>query len=787
MKSKGLPTAAHTQRKLAAVAAAALLCLAALRLAGADSSAAAGSPPSPQTGAAAASPQGSPVPAGSTVTTTTATTTIVTTPTPTPTPAGPRPTPTPVAGERVKLYYLRDGTRIATVLTAIAAAQGSVISGLGVGVIADDEIVLFGNEERRKLAKRLVATLDLPRPGVQMEMWGVQMSSREPEDLAEVMRRARAEIDKTQQAVRNTYAAMQEIARGIHGDQLDRQFVLILEDHLFYKSALESHRQLSLSDILLRLLAAKQPAAVSADLANRLDDWVAVNYPEYPRAMRAADAAACETEKKKVEKENKEAAKAGRPTREAQCRWRRPFERFFANRGLEYDGGQGGRWVAGGEAPSPNAVMQAARKQAVAENARIGKAALLNFALHYGRLIHDSENFDAYYLQQSAGTLNGRLQGAIDALNQDIRELFVDATLDKIRAIAAGFKDVEYAQVGRTTVSSLSGTPTVVSSKAVNTFESTRPLTLTDFLSNAKTLMEGTSGFVPNAAKTNMLGTIPFAEVVGLLGALGQDRSVWRELNSGVSFTITPSVLRNMSSAELNVLLETGDPVASGTQQNAPGVRPLTRVSQHNVTTKVYVNALDFFDLSTFGSQATLSGGRGYVPIIGPFWRGLFGDAPVIGELLSWKKPPKTVYSQSLVLTTSFITPTAMGVALLLPTDSPDERDKLAYKNCYRAVQGEMDGYERALFGTEEKPGEAAEARARAQKCVDDARDTALRRAAAAGLKAEAAGLKDEEEVLKQEATTLEEIEATRKKVEEARKKVEDARRARAAAPKPTP
>lgn len=762
MKSKRLPQASHPKhgRAAATAAAAVLLCLAGLRLTGPASSAAAAG--QAQSGTAAAAPQNSPVPVppGSTVSTTTATTTTVTTPTP---------TPTPVAGERVKLYYLREGTKIAAALNGIAADKDSVIAGLGVGVIAEDEIVLFGSEDRRKLAKRLVATLDLPRPGIQMEMWGVQMSSREPDDLAEVMRRAREEIDETQRAVRKTFFAMQELARGVpaEGRAMDTRFDTILTGHLFYKSALDAHRQLSLSDILLRLIAAQEPQAETRWLANQLDRWLEAGQGKYLNAYaKGEDAPGHESKGRK--------RGAAAATQRAACdRKVIPFGRFFESRGLTYRCGNdaGSRW-------------EISQEPGAAENALISKAALLNFALHYGRLVHDPDNFDAYYLQQSAGTLNGRLQAAIDALNQDVRDLFVAPTLDRIRGIVADFQDVEYAQVGRTTVASLSGTPTVVSSKAVNTFESMKPLTLTDFLAAAKGITDSTTPFVPNAAKTNMLGTIPFAEVLGLVGALGQDRSVWRELNSGVSFTITPSVLRNMSSAELNVVLETGDPVASGTVQSGPGVRPLTRVSQHNVTTKVYVNALDFFDLSDFGSQATLAGGRGYVPIIGPFWRGLFGDAPVIGELLSWKKPPKTVYSQSLVLTTSFITPTAMGVALLLPTGLPDGSDKVIYRKCFNRMQTEVDDYAKLLFNPRSL-NDANTSQNSSQTCVDDARAKAALRAEADGLKAEAAGLKEEGE-------TLKEMDATRKEIEERRREVEAARRARdaargAAAPTPTP
>ena len=166
---------------------------------------------------------------------------------------------------------------------------------------------------------------------------------------------------------------------------------------------------------------------------------------------------------------------------------------------------------------------------------------------------------------------------------------------------------------------------------------------------------------------------------------------MWRELQAGISLTITPNVLRNMTSAELKVDLKTGDP--QGTKEE--GVRTLSRVTQHDLNTSVYVNALDFFDLSAFVSQSSLDGGRGYVPIIGPVWRGLFSDVPGIGNLFSWRKGPQSVYQQSLVLTNSFITPTAMGIALLYPTDSTDRAmtcDPVAYEAMAREIEKYKDG-----------------------------------------------------------------------------------------------
>jgi hypothetical protein len=251
-----------------------------------------------------------------------------------------------------------------------------------------------------------------------------------------------------------------------------------------------------------------------------------------------------------------------------------------------------------------------------------------------------------------------------------MQDLFVEPTLENIRGIFRKFKDVEYAQVGKTSVASLSGTATAVTSRSVNAFDVTPPLRLTELLQKASTLSQSVGSFVPKPAD-NVVGAMPLSQVIGLIGAFGEERSVWRELNAGVSLTITPNVLRNMTSAELGVALQTGDPQA-GTRQE--GVKPLSRVSQHDVTTSIYVTALDFFDLSAFASQSTLGGQRGYVPIIGPVWQGLFGSIPVAGKLFSWQKAPQSVFSESVVLTNSFITPTAMGLAILYPTErtNPD-------------------------------------------------------------------------------------------------------------------
>ncbi|HKP88310.1 MAG TPA: hypothetical protein VJZ26_19550 [Blastocatellia bacterium] len=582
-----------------------------------------------------------------------------------------------MAGERIKLYYLRDAQNIATVLNAVAAKSGSDFECLTVATASQDEIILYGPEARREHARRVIARLDLPRPGINMEMWGIQISSKNPEEMSAVMPEIREEINRTQRAVREMYNKMQNLARTIIRDEeLDQNFKRLIEIDLGYKSALDPNRPLSFTDILLRLVAAQDPFTKTGIVADRLSEW----YTKTAGELKKEHAKAIDRIKKVYKsKKSKKPEVEENPELE-----RHPFENFFGTRGIKLaDNG----WT-GTEIEVTGGAFQA-------------RMALLDFGMNYARMIHEPRCFSPYYLQHSADILNTRLQHSIDALNLDIQEMFVEPTLKRIQRIVRNFDDVEYAQVGKTSVASLSGIKTEVTSSSVNAFDVTPPLRLSELLTKATDLAGKVNPFIPEetkpgaAAATELTaGALPISQVIGLIAAFGEERSVWRELKSGISLTITPNVLRNMNTAELQIELATGDP--GGTKED--GVPPLSRVSQHDVKTSIYVNALDFFDLSAFDSQSTLNGGRRYVPIIGPVWRGIFSDVPGIGKLFSWKKGPQTVYQQSLVLTDSFITPTAMGVALLYPTTSEDYKKNETAKECaaktfYKAKEAIIDSY----------------------------------------------------------------------------------------------
>jgi len=333
---------------------------------------------------------------------------------------------------------------------------------------------------------------------------------------------------------------------------------------------------------------------------------------------------------------------------------------------------------------------------------------VLDFALQYSNLMNNPAGSDPEALQQSAETLNSVLQPIVHAINRDVEELFIEPTLARIQSIVRDYKKVSYAEVGKTSVQGLNGIKSTVTSTTVSAFDETGPLRLDELFKTASEINNFSKELIPAPAGAN---TVPSAPVLSLIAALSKDTSAWRAITSGVSMEITPSVLRNSASAELDINFTTGptkdkEPVPdqfTGTTR----LRPLSRIKQNTVSTRVYVNTLDIFALSTFNSQTTEDGGRTYIPVIGTIWQGVFSGVPIIGQLFSWKNSPQSVQHQSIVLTNSFIVPTAMGLATLYqhqqqqhqpspPPKPPIMKDEeyeqykaklLYYNHCYAVEQ----------------------------------------------------------------------------------------------------
>ncbi|MGK7895416.1 MAG: hypothetical protein AB4372_17805 [Xenococcus sp. (in: cyanobacteria)] len=603
--------------------------------------------------------------------------------------------------QRIGLHYVRDAQNISSILQRIRKKLGMTYLDVSTRSNVNNEIVLFGPSRERECAHRIIAALDLPLPGINLQMWGIQISTRKSKGrkaLAEVMPEVRDQINLTQQLVRDNFAVIQTYTREQidSGLLIDDDFKEIVED-IKYDIVFNGGRPLSILDVVMIGSSTKEPVEFYNGLFQRMMENMDGRYKIYLEAMR--------------EKE------------------RPPFESFFRSRGLtaecvvktpietdsvETDSVEADSVEA--DSVDKNELVSCKNEAKKIDNgrwqwkeiskesslqvAKAGRRLMLEFAVQYGDFISNPNLFSPYELQQTADKFNGRLQDTTDVIQKDIEEFFMLPTLSKIQEIVSREKSITYAQVGRTTAATLSGVRTEIGASSVSAFDVTPPLTLSQLLESARTLNEQISPFIPtvspettptgeesNTEDTTPLpqitvgGVLPVSQVIALMAAFAEQEPIFRELKTGITLNFTPNVLRDLNSAELEIDLTIVDPTATGTQEGTQDgkpskkARPLSRIGQQTVKTKVYTQSVDFFALSTFSNQSTLDGGRAYVPIVGHIWKGIFSAIPVFGDLFSWQRSPQNVQHESLLLTNSFISPTSMGLALLYPINSSDYDD----------------------------------------------------------------------------------------------------------------
>jgi hypothetical protein len=542
-----------------------------------------------------------------------------------------------ISAQVMKLFYLRKADEVAAALNALKETDPS-LKKLVISSNGDSEILLYGARCLRRKARRVIALLDLPRASVQMEMWGIEMSSDNPENLTKAMVRINQIIEESRQLLHDTYKRLEGIFREeIQQQDLDLKFKETLTEKLEYYSALDPYRPLSLSDMLLRLVAIGNPKKGAITIADKLQELSKEEqYTEFVKGLE---------ESKKY-----------------------PFKNFLENRGMRLDNSTSALDRSNCVKPEklssgisdPLLVWHIRNCPQFEKEVFFNQYAVLEFALNYRRTIQDSKGFDPYYLQMSADRLNSRLQLTLDAINLDIQELILEPTLKKIEVEVRKTRDVDFARVGKTHVAGLSGSTSEINSNTVSISDVNPPLRLSDLIASTSELYDKTNKTLPSSPGT-ITGTL------SLLGTLSQNRTLWRELTAGTTLKITPHVLHNATSAELQIDLTSGNPNLGTVGK---GVRPLSRVSQNEVKTNVYINTFDLFALSTFSDQSTIDGGRTYVPLVGTVWEGLFSGVPVFGDLFSWKNPSKSIYHQSVVLTNTFLNPTVMQLGLLYPLNA---------------------------------------------------------------------------------------------------------------------
>jgi hypothetical protein len=121
---------------------------------------------------------------------------------------------------------------------------------------------------------------------------------------------------------------------------------------------------------------------------------------------------------------------------------------------------------------------------------------------------------------------------------------------------------------------------------------------------------------------------------------------------------VIPHTLPGASSAELDVRLwaqeDSAPTIYSETGSSSNDY--VSRVARHNVATRVRVESVKLFDVSTF--TALIQRPRAKLPVVPPFI-----EIPLIGSLLSVPLPAAKVYHASSAIVSAIIVPTASDLA----------------------------------------------------------------------------------------------------------------------------
>lgn len=529
--------------------------------------------------------------------------------------------------------------------------------------------------------KRLVAALDLPRPEMIINIWSFQTSSTDEEGVEHATGRARNLVktynDVLQQAVdlgweymkeridnprdyfdekfygyvtgkfiadpsnsapgphpasataqallnRSTGTPMSELQRQQRGACKATQYCL------GYSRVFQPLRP-RLTDLLLAVIAANDPCSTSMVAIDRMEKRSSAG-PDNCTVTIPVEASDCVETDLNAERENR---------------------------------------------PAPRLYIECFRIAATQEFSRIGsqptplgllRSSIADFLFHYKRSIMYSHEFDPYELSQSAQALNTQLSPLIDAFNRDIAT-FQDAMSEVVRKPKldpgpwAGADKATFVSNGWITVRSISGVDTIVNTTTQSFLDATQQPTISALLNSIEGVHPGTA--TPTGSTTpfpDLLQNLSPIQAQVLVGALSSVQTSKVQIGRSLNIDITPRSLAGASAAELTVKINADESAAPSyytPQSNAPDI---SRVANHDTTTRVRVDSIKLFDVSTLTAQLQKS--RARFPLLPPFV-----EIPYIGTFIGVPLPSAKEFHSSTVVLSTIIVPTAADIALGLSFD----------------------------------------------------------------------------------------------------------------------
>ena len=287
------------------------------------------------------------------------------------------------------------------------------------------------------------------------------------------------------------------------------------------------------------------------------------------------------------------------------------------------------------------------------------RAALVDFLYQYKRMIYYPNEFDPYEEPLAADTLDSAFAPMVDAFNDDMSVFQNELQVQCAKKLGEK-KNLTYGYGGVVSVKVLGEETGTVDTATQNFFDATPAVTLNDVLSNLQT--EGAS--VKKSPLSSLVTSLAPAKAVELMTGLGMafsPKATTAELGRGLDLTVTAHTLSGAYGADLDLDLKSTENGAGLSQEGSSKKTDdlNSRVSQHTVNTKVRVNSMKLFKISTLGS--VLARGRKPWELVDPV------EIPLLGPLVKVPRKPAEVYTQSLVFVDAIVVPTAADLGFGVP------------------------------------------------------------------------------------------------------------------------
>lgn len=304
------------------------------------------------------------------------------------------------------------------------------------------------------------------------------------------------------------------------------------------------------------------------------------------------------------------------------------------------------------------------------------RAAIADFLFNYKMSQQYTHEFEPYELSQSGDALNSAFSPLVEAFNEDLRvyQEFLLAQLDyevdklsryrgafhwifpkeKLTKALFGTEDKSFFNSGVVSVRTISGQPAVVDTTTQSFLDASSAPNISD-------LAAAIQGAAPAAGTTKqpgLLGNISLNQAQLITGALQAYQTTKVQIGRQLTLNVTPRSLSTASSAEIQVSLNAGEPAQPNVFGGPKGavVPDLPRVSTHNTTTKVRVDSIKLFEVSSFSAE--LQRGRSRFPLLPPFV-----ELPYIGTIVGIPLPPAKQYHTSIAVLSAVVVPTAADLA----------------------------------------------------------------------------------------------------------------------------